>query len=68
MEGFPERLADAAKASGMTAAQIGAVIGRDRKAIYHYTHGVCSPDAVVLAKMCKLFKVSADWLLFGENE
>lgn len=66
--GFPDRLAEAIKTSGLTCAQISKIVGRNRKMIYDYKNGHHSPDAVVLAKLCKLLNVSADWLLFGEKE
>lgn len=66
--GFPERLSQAIDDAGVTTRQLCECTGRERKTIYAYKHGDYSPDAVTLARMCCLLKVSADWLLFGTKK
>lgn len=65
LQGFTARLRDAWEESELSQGQVAAVCGVNRKAICAYVNGVSVPDATTLGKMCKLFKVSADWLLFG---
>lgn len=67
-EGFPKRLYDAWLASGMTQIEAARKIGYERKMISHWIHGDSVPNALALARLCRLFGVSADYLLFGKEE
>ena len=52
----------------MSAPQLAERIFCERKSIYAYCYGYTAPDAVRLARICKVLHVSADWLLFGKGE
>ncbi len=66
LEVFSERLAQAVFDSGLSNTEISRRIGRERKSIYGYMRGDVQPDAYVLAKLCVILNVSADYLLFGK--
>lgn len=67
-EGFPKRLYDAWIVSGMTQTEAAGWIGYERKTFCHWIHGDSAPNALALARLCILFGVSADYLLFGKGE
>ncbi len=66
-EGFPERLREVWLASGMTQKIVSKRIGYERKALSKWMQGDYVPNILALARLCKLFHVSADYLLFGEE-
>lgn len=65
--GMPERITKCIEENKMNCCQLARIIGVDRKRIYDYKNGVSVPDTAILAKMCKIFKVSADYLIFGKE-
>lgn len=65
--GMAKRIEECIKNSGLNCVQIAKILGVERKIIYAYKNGEVSPNATILAGMCKLFNVSADWLIFGEK-
>ena len=66
-EGFPQRLKEAWFASGMTQKEVSERTGFDRKSINQWMNGDHVPNILALARLCRLFHVSADHLLFGEE-
>ena len=52
----------------MTQAEIGRRIGFERKSVSAWINGDYAPNVLALARLCKLFRVSADYLLFGEED
>ena len=68
LQGFPERLTETIEAQGITTRQLCECTGKERKTIYAYKYGDTAPDALTLARMCCLLRVSADWLLFGTKK
>lgn len=44
------------------------MIGFNRKAVLSWLNGDTLPNATALGRMCKVFHVSADYLLFGKEE
>lgn len=66
-EGFTERLKDSWLKSGMSQKQVALKIGCDRKSIFNWMEGINIPDIRKLYYLCRLFNVSADYLLFGEE-
>lgn len=68
LTGFPERLYDEWRASGLTQKQLGEYAGVNRKSICAYVNGTSVPDATTLGKMCKALNVSSDYLLFGKGK
>lgn len=65
LEGFTERLRESWTASGLTQGEIAQRIGTERKAFCSYINAKSMPDALRLARLCAVFNVSADYLLFG---
>ena len=65
LQGFTQRLRKAWIESNLSQGKVAEICGVNRKAIGSYVNGNTVPDATTLGKMCELFKVSADWLLFG---
>lgn len=67
LEGFTERLRESWTASGLTQGEIAQRIGTERKAFCSYINAKSMPDALRLARLCAVFNVSADYLLFGRG-
>lgn len=67
LSGAPERLYTAWLKSGLSTIQLAALTGTDRKRFSYYFHGHSVPSATMLGKMCKIFGVSADYILFGKE-
>ena len=66
-EGFPERLKEAWLASGMTQKEVSERLGYERKSINQWMYGDHVPNILALARLCRLFHISADYRLFGEE-
>lgn len=62
-----ERIALARKQAGMTQEQLGERLGVSRQAVSKWESGQTNPDLAYVAEMCRLFGVSSDWLLLGEE-
>lgn len=67
IEGFADRLDDLICKSGLTCSQIGERVGRERKSIYAYKNGDCSPDIVVLARLCTVLHTTPNYLIYGKD-
>lgn len=67
MAGFFQRLAQAYYWSQMTQEQLGKAIGKSRKTVELYLTARATPDAQTLMRICEALKVSADWILFGDE-
>lgn len=63
--GMPERITKCMKDRNMNSCQPARILGVDRKRIYDYKNGVSVPNASIVAKMCEVFDVAADYLIFG---
>ena len=66
-EGFTERLYESVIKSGLEITKISRTTGIPRTSLYAYVFDGVVPNITVLAKMCKLLGVSADYLLFGKE-
>lgn len=66
--GFADRLNRAISDKGISKKKLGALIGCDRRTVYEWCWGDTMPNALLLARMCKVLNVSADYLLFGEGK
>jgi len=64
---FHRRLCQAWYHSGLTMLETAKRVKRSRKSIERYMSGESMPDARTLAELCAVFKVSADWMLYGEG-
>ena len=67
LEGFAERLRELWFASERTQAEVACRIGVDRKTFAGWIYMDSMPNALHIARMCKEFHVSADYLLFGKQ-
>lgn len=65
VRGFPDRLTMELNRKGMSYSELAVRIGCDKKTVYNWKDGVCSPDIVSLGKLCAVFGCSADYLMFG---
>lgn len=65
--GFADRLSRAIYESGLNCTEIANRVGCDRKSIYSYRDNESNPDVFVVAKLCCVLGVSADYLLFGKK-
>lgn len=64
---FSERLAKAIYDSGKSQHEVGKACGLAKNSIYQYTDGTSLPNAYVLALLCTVLNVSANYLLFGDK-
>lgn len=62
------RIQEARLKKGMTGAELGAYIGRSANTVSRIERGEISCDIEKLYIICKCLDVSADYLLFGEEE
>lgn len=62
-----ERIALARKGAGLSQEQLGEKLGVSRQAVSKWESGQTNPDVAYIAEMCRLFGVSSDWLLLGEE-
>ena len=62
-----ERIALARKQAGLSQEQLGEKLGVSRQAVSKWESGQSNPDVAYLAEMCRLFGVSSDWLLLGQE-
>lgn len=60
-----ERIIQARKQAGLTQEQLGEKLGVSRQAVSKWESGQANPDVAYIMEMCRLFDVSADWLLLG---
>lgn len=65
---FHERLRDLWFASGLSQKQIAERIGAERKSVGKWISGECNPNLLYFMRLCSLFHVSADYLLFGKGD
>lgn len=67
-EGFCWRLYEVWLNSGLTQKEAAWRIGCERKTFMNWLYGDNAPSVLALARMCRLFGVSADYLLFGKEK
>lgn len=63
-----ERIIQARKQAGLTQEQLGEKLGVSRQAVSKWESGQANPDVSYVMEMCRIFNVSADWLLFGTEQ
>lgn len=62
-----ERIATARKQAGLSQEQLGEKLGVSRQAVSKWESNQSNPDIAYLAQICRLFRISSDWLLLGEE-
>ena len=65
---FPERLASSRKEKGLTQQQLADLVGVHVVQIRRYEGGTCQPPLDIIAKLSLALNVSADMLIFGQDE
>lgn len=68
LEGFAGRLRELWLGSGMSQKEAARQIGTSRSTFAAYLYDGVMPNALYLARLCTVFHVSADYLLFGKQE
>lgn len=66
-EGLAERLNKLCSESELTQDQIAQRVGVKRTSLHRWREGARTPSILMVARLCKLFGVSADYLLFGKD-
>lgn len=66
-EGFGERLREAIYKSGYSTTRLERLTTINHSNIISYMREDMAPSAWTLASLCKVLKVSADYLLFGKE-
>jgi transcriptional regulator with XRE-family HTH domain len=66
--GFPERLAAARKAHGLTQQMLAELVGVRVLQIYRYEAGTSQPTLEVIKKMALALNISTDELIFDKEE
>ena len=62
-----ERIALARKQAGLSQEQLGERLGVSRQAVSKWESDQNNPDVAYIAELCRLFGVSSDWLLLGDE-
>lgn len=62
-----QRLAAVRKAAGLTQEQLGELVGVTRQAVSKWESGQAVPDALVIASVCRVLHVSADYILLDRE-
>lgn len=62
-----QRLAVVRKAAGLTQEQLGELVGVTRQAVSKWEGGQAVPDALVIASICRVLHVSADYILLDRE-
>ena len=62
-----ERIAQARKQAGLSQEQLGDRLGVSRQAVSKWEGNQANPDVAYVAELCRLLRVSCDWLLLGEE-
>ena len=65
--GFADRLSKSMKTKNINNTKLAEMIGMERKTVSMWVNGYSMPNSLILARMCKVLNVSADYLLFGER-
>ena len=65
--GFADRLRKVMDEHNVSAIKLGKMIGVRRTTVYEWLWGNVMPNSLYLARICANLKVSADYLLFGED-
>ena len=65
--GFSERLYNAWVNSGLDLTELSRRSGVARSSLYYYMYDGVSPNISVFARICKVLKVSSDFILFGKE-
>ena len=65
--GFADRLTKSMYDKEVNNTQLAKKIVMERNAVAMYVNGYSMPNSLILARICKVLNVSADYLLFGEK-
>ncbi len=65
MPGLYERILEQAERLGITGKQLGELLGLKKSPLTDWKNHKSNPTLEQLAKMCEIFAISSDYLLFG---
>ncbi|MBR6389375.1 MAG: helix-turn-helix transcriptional regulator [Opitutales bacterium] len=65
---FCDRFKNLLKTSGMTETQVANTLGLSQSAVNYYKNGRSEPKGWELYRIAKLFGVTIEWLLTGEEQ
>lgn len=68
MDNMQTRIKLLRRRTGMTQAQVGAVLGIGQKPVSMIEHGINQPTVRQIVALCRLYGVSADYLIFGIDD
>ena len=68
VEGLNSRLYDLWLKSNLTKVELGRRMGVSPRIIQRWLYDNSTPSVQSLAKLCKIFNVSADYLIFGKEK
>ena len=66
MRTIGERIKALRKRENLSGQQLAEIIGKSKGNISGYENGKFEPSAQTIAALCRYFRISADWLLFGD--
>ena len=67
LDGFSDRLYEVYEKSGLSISEVSKRSGIARSSVHGYLYYDQSPTIAALARLCKVFNVTADYLLFGKR-
>lgn len=62
------RIKKVRKSNNLTQAELGKIVEKEYSTIGRYENGILPVPSDVLIKIVEYFNLSADWLLFGEDD
>lgn len=66
--GFPERLHSLIYSGyEWNISTVAEIIGVERRTIYRWLNGETAPSIIHAMRICDIFHVSADWLIYGKG-
>lgn len=67
LSGFSERLSSAMAIRKINNTELAKMLEIDRKTVSSWVNGYNTPNCVILAELCMILRLSANWLLFGKE-
>lgn len=68
MPGLYERILEQSERLGMTGKQLGELLGLKKSPLTDWKNHKSNPTLEQLVKMCEIFAISSDYLLFGSTK
>jgi transcriptional regulator with XRE-family HTH domain len=65
--GLARRLYETRKDASLSIRKAGVMLGTSAQTVFSWERGTHEPSAGALKNICRRYRVSADWLLFGDD-